>query len=154
MGVVHGLGPQRRSRGFSPSAPTEGNRQGSRAIRSRFFDQCWSHQMMQYKGYMGHVEYDDEAKILHGCVLGILDVITFQADTARQIEKAFRDSVDDYLQFCAHRGEKPEKSYSGKLLLRMNPELHRALDMVAEIEGKSLNGAAVELLEKALATKG
>ena len=61
--------------------------------------------MMQYKGYMGHVEYDDEAKILHGRVLGITDVITFQADTAREIEKAFRDSVDDYLQFCAQRGE-------------------------------------------------
>jgi predicted HicB family RNase H-like nuclease len=68
--------------------------------------------MMQHKGYFGKVECDDEAQILHGEVLGIKDVVTFQADKANEIEKAFRDSVDDYLAFCKQRGEPPAISHS------------------------------------------
>lgn len=63
---------------------------------------------MKYKGYTGHVEYDGEAKIFHGDVLGIKDVVTFQGTTVDEIEKAFKDSIDDYLAFCKERGEKPE----------------------------------------------
>lgn len=59
--------------------------------------------MMKYKGYTGHVEYDDEAKIFHGEVLGIKDVVTFQGTTVDEIEQAFKDSVDDYLAFCKER---------------------------------------------------
>jgi predicted HicB family RNase H-like nuclease len=65
--------------------------------------------MMKYKGYTGHVEYDDEAKIFHGEVLGIKDVVTFQGTTVDEIEQAFKDSVDDYLAFCMERGEEPDK---------------------------------------------
>jgi len=60
--------------------------------------------MMKYKGYTGHVEYDDEAKVFHGAVLGIKDVVTFQGTTVDEIEQAFKDSVDDYLAFCKKRG--------------------------------------------------
>lgn len=65
--------------------------------------------MMKYKGYTGDVEYDDEAKIFHGEVLGIKDVVTFQGTTVNEIEQAFKDSVDDYLAFCAERGEEPDQ---------------------------------------------
>ena len=56
--------------------------------------------MMQYKGYIGKVEFDPDAKILHGEVIGIRDVVTFQGGSVKEVEKAFRDSVDDYLIFC------------------------------------------------------
>ena len=56
---------------------------------------------MKYKGYTGHVMFDDEAEIFHGEVLGIRDVVTFQGKSVKELEKAFRDSVDDYLEFCA-----------------------------------------------------
>ena len=68
--------------------------------------------MMKYKGYTGHVEYDDEAKIFHGEVLGIKDVVTFQGITVDEIEQAFKDSVDDYLAFCKER----EKNLIGHFL--------------------------------------
>jgi len=55
--------------------------------------------MMKYKGYIGLVDYDDDAKIFHGEIIGIKDVITFQGDSVKEIEKAFKDSVDDYLSF-------------------------------------------------------
>ena len=56
--------------------------------------------MMKYKGYIGSVEYDDTAKLFHGEVIGLKDVITFQGTTVKEIEKAFKDSVDDYISWC------------------------------------------------------
>src|SRR5579862_9820398 len=95
--------------------------------------------MMQYKGYIGNVNFDDEANIFHGYVIGLKDVITFQGTTVKEIKQAFKDSVDDYLDWCKERGEKPEKTYSGKLHLRLNPELHAHLAIEAEKQGVSLN---------------
>ena len=66
--------------------------------------------MLKYKGFLGNVVYDDEAKILHGEVVGIDDVITFQAKDVDRIEREFKNSVDDYLAFCKKEGKKPEKS--------------------------------------------
>jgi predicted HicB family RNase H-like nuclease len=68
--------------------------------------------MMKYKGYTGHVKYDDEAKIFHGEVLGIKDVVTFQGTTVDEIEQTFKDSVEDYLAFCKERGEEPDRPFS------------------------------------------
>src|SRR5438270_6313866 len=104
--------------------------------------------MMQYKGYFGKVDYDDEAQILHGEVLGIKDVITFQADKASKIEKAFHESVDDYLAFCKERGEKPNKPFSGQFVVRLNADLHRQLAAIAEAGGKSLNAVVAEYLAR------
>lgn len=95
--------------------------------------------MMQYKGYLGSVEVDEEVGILHGTVIGIRDVITFQGNTVKQIKKAFHDSVDDYLAFCDERGEVPDKPYSGKFLIRTEPEVHRTISLIAEYQGVSLN---------------
>ena len=106
--------------------------------------------MMQYKKYFGHIEYDDEAKIFHGEVIGLKDVITFQGTTVDEIEKAFKDSIDDYLSWCKERGEKPEKPYSGKFNLRIPPELHAKLVAHAELENTSLNIYIKETLKRAV----
>ena len=68
--------------------------------------------MMEYKGYIGKVEIDEEAGILYGEVINVRDVITFEGESVDEIQKAFRESVDDYLDFCAQRGESPEKPFS------------------------------------------
>lgn len=102
--------------------------------------------MMEYKGYIGVVEFDDEASIFHGDVVNTRDVITFQGKSVAEITKAFRESVDDYLQFCKERGEESDKPFSGRLVLRMEPKLHRALAVAARREKKSLNSLIVEKL--------
>lgn len=102
--------------------------------------------MMEYKGYIGVVEFDDEASIFHGDVVNTRDVITFQGKSVAEITKAFRESVDDYLQFCKERGEESDKPFSGRLVLRMEPKLHRALAIAARREKKSLNSLIVEKL--------
>jgi len=106
--------------------------------------------MMQYKGYSGKVEYDGDANILHGEVLGIRDVVTFQAKSVDELQKAFRESVDDYLAFCKQRGEEPDKSSSGKFVVRIDPELHRKANIVAASAGKSLNSLVAQLLNEGL----
>lgn len=104
--------------------------------------------MLKYKGYTGQVQYDDEAKIFHGDVVGIKDVITFQGTTVEEIEQAFRDSVDDYLKWCKERKEVPEKPYSGKFNLRIPSDLHEKLARTANAEGVSLNAYIYEALKK------
>jgi predicted HicB family RNase H-like nuclease len=107
--------------------------------------------MMKYKGYTGHVIYDDEAKIFHGEVLGIKDVITFQGTTVDEIEQAFKDSVDDYLAFCKERGEEPDKPFSGKFNLRIPPDLHAKLSIAAQSQGESLNSFIGKMLQRLVA---
>jgi predicted HicB family RNase H-like nuclease len=94
---------------------------------------------MQYKGYTGRVEFDDDADLFHGEVIGLRDVITFQGRTVDEVKRAFRESVDDYLAFCAKRGEQPERPFTGKLMLRLSPDLHRKVYMAARQAGTSLN---------------
>lgn len=106
--------------------------------------------MMKYKGYFGEVKYDSEAKIFHGEVIGLKDVITFQAKTVDELEKAFKDSINDYLKWCAERNEKPEKTYSGKIHVRTEPDLHAQLALEAAKRGISLNDLITKLLKETL----
>jgi predicted HicB family RNase H-like nuclease len=103
--------------------------------------------MMEYKGYIGKVEYDDEAGIFHGEVINLRDVITFQGETVEELRLAFRESIEDYLDFCAERGEQPEKPFSGKFILRIPPELHRKIYVRAKTSDKSLNSWVIDVLE-------
>ncbi len=104
--------------------------------------------MMQYKGYSAQVAFDDQDNVFHGEVWGIRDVVTFQGTNVAELRQAFRDSVDDYLEFCRQRGEAPEKPFSGRFLLRIPAGLHREIAALAQREGKSLNSWVVSRLEK------
>ena len=107
--------------------------------------------MMEYKGYVGKVEFDDEAGIFHGEVLDMRDVITFQGKSVAELKAAFQGSIDDYLAFCKQRGEEPDKPFSGQFVARIPPELHRQVNRAASISGKSLNAWVVEQLQTAVA---
>lgn len=106
--------------------------------------------MMEYKGYVGKVEIDDDAGVLYGEVINVRDVITFEGESVDDVQKAFRESVDDYLDFCAKRKESPEKPFSGKFVVRLPAELHRKAYIQAKLEDKSLNGWVTDVLETAL----
>lgn len=110
--------------------------------------------MMEYQGYIGKIEFDNEASIFHGEVINTRDVITFQGKSVAELKKAFRESVDDYLAFCAERGEEPDKPFSGQFVARVSPDLHRRASLAASIAGKSLNAWVAEQLESAVKTKG
>lgn len=94
---------------------------------------------MKYKGYHGQVNYDEEAKLFHGEVVGLRDVITFQGTSVEELEQAFKDSIDEYLDFCKELKRIPEKPFSGKLMLRLPPEIHERAAYQAKRNGVSLN---------------
>ena len=104
---------------------------------------------MEYKGYVGVVEYDNEAKIFHGDVINTKDVITFQGKTVNEIEKAFKDSINVYIDWCKEEGVEPEKPYSGKFNVRLDPQLHRQIAILAKKRRMSLNS----FVEKAVSNE-
>ena len=95
--------------------------------------------MMEHKGYVGNVTFDPDADLFCGEVINIRDVVTFQGRSVDELRKAFVDSIEDYLTFCSERGESPDKPFSGKLMVRLTPELHRRLFIRAKRDRKSLN---------------
>lgn len=105
---------------------------------------------MEYKGYSAKVDFDEGENIFHGEVINLRDVVTFEGESVDQLRKAFQDSVDDYLEFCAERGEDPEKPYSGKFVVRVEPELHKRLAIEARKRGVSINALVGETLSKTM----
>jgi predicted HicB family RNase H-like nuclease len=104
---------------------------------------------MTHKGYAARVEFDAEDHIFVGRVIGIRDVVTFHGETVSELENAFHEAVDNYLDACASLGQQPNKPYSGKMLIRVSAEIHAAVAASAEAAGKSLNQWAGEILNKA-----
>lgn len=104
---------------------------------------------MSYKNYPARIEYSDEDECFVGRVVGIQDIITFHGESVGEVREAFEASVDFYLDTCAERGEEPNKSYSGNLMLRVTPEVHASVATAAEVSGMSINQWAAEKLLKA-----
>jgi predicted HicB family RNase H-like nuclease len=95
---------------------------------------------MKYKGYTGSGAYEPDDLVFFGTVDNITDIVTFQGDTVEELETAFRDSVDVYLEMCAEDGVEPQRPCSGKFVLRITPEMHRAAAAAARTQDESLNG--------------
>jgi len=102
-----------------------------------------------HKEYTGAVEIDPKAGILFGRVLDLDAVLTFEGETVREAEQAFRDTVEDYLDWCAERGVEPEKPLSGSLYLHTTPEQHRKIALAAAASGKSIAAWADDTLATA-----
>ena len=102
---------------------------------------------MEYKGYTGIPFIDEESESLYGHVIGLRDVITFHGDNVAELTQSFRDSVDEYLDFCKSLGD-PRRSRSLVGSYCGFPrELHRAPSIAAESAGLSLNSLILEKLQ-------
>jgi predicted HicB family RNase H-like nuclease len=104
---------------------------------------------MHFKNYSAQISFDDEDEIFVGKLAGISDTITFHATTVNDLREAFHEAVDDYLATCAKLGKSPQKTFSGRLMLRVDPAVHAKAAMAAELAGKSLNQWSEEVLDKA-----
>ena len=107
---------------------------------------------MDYKGYIGDVKYDSDAHIFHGEVINTRDVITFQGKSVDELEKAFQDSIDDYLEWCTEDGVEPERPYSGKFNLRISPELHKEIAITAKLLKLSINRFVEKAIQDEIST--
>ena len=109
---------------------------------------------MTHRGYAARIEYSDEDGCFVGRVAGIQDIITFHGDSVDEIRQAFEEAVDFYLDSCSKSGREPQKPFSGRLTLRLPPELHAYLAIQAEAKGTSLNNLVVDALTQASDSQG
>lgn len=109
---------------------------------------------MSHKGYTARVEYDERDNIFVGRVLGVRSIISFHGETVTELRAEFEHAIKDYLAECKQSGVHPEKPASGKLLLRVPPEVHGRALVAAQAAGKSLNQWATEVLEQAVLPGG
>lgn len=105
---------------------------------------------MTHNGYTARIEFDERDGIFVGRVLGLRSIISFHGETVAQLRKAFAGAMRDYLADCSEQGLAPEKPASGKLLLRVPPDVHSRALVAAQSKGKSLNQWATEALERAV----
>jgi predicted HicB family RNase H-like nuclease len=103
---------------------------------------------MQYREYTATIQYDDDDGLFYGDVMDLRDTITFSGSSAEELKHAFRQAVDDYIEFCAGRGEVPDKPFSGRFVLRLDPSLHRRASIAAGALQVSLNSFIARAVER------
>ncbi len=105
---------------------------------------------MTYKGYAARIEYSDEDNCFVGHVAGINDVVGFHGESVTELRTAFEEAVDDYLETCEKLNRSPQRPYSGRIMLRIPPQVHAAVATAAEISGKSINQWATDTFAHAV----
>ena len=105
--------------------------------------------IMQQKGYVARIDYDEDDKLFRGKVANIRDTIVFVGRNPDELERDFAEQLKFYFEVCEKRGKKPERPYSGQFVLRIDPEVHRALAVAADREDMSLNRWAEQALARA-----
>ena len=104
--------------------------------------------VLNYKSYYAQIAYDPSADAFHGRVIGMQDVIDFYGRTPEELRQEFKDSVEEYLAWCKEEGTAPEKTWLGKLTIRVDEDLRRRLTVVAEMAGESVNAWITQLLDR------
>ena len=104
---------------------------------------------MTHNGYSARVEFDAADRVFVGHIAGIRDIVGFHGESVSELETAFREAVDDYLAACKKLKQAPDKPYSGRVMLRLPPDLHARASAAAQVEGLSFNQWAARALEQA-----
>lgn len=101
---------------------------------------------LEYKGYVGTIEFSEPDNLFYGKVMGIRSLISYEGTTAQELVRDFHEAIDDYLALCAEKGIEPERAYKGSFNIRISPELHKTAAVYAASRQVSLNS----LVEAAL----
>ena len=108
--------------------------------------------MMKYKGFYGSVEFSDSDNVFFGRIIGISDRILYEGTDVKSLRKDFEETVDWYIDACKEVGKEPEKVYKGTFNVRINPVLHKKLELYATSHGKTLNSTVEEAIKKFVTT--
>ncbi len=106
---------------------------------------------LEYKGYKGSVEYSKADNCLFGKVLGMnKDLILYEGNTVDELREDFEAGIESYIAGCLADGVEPRKPYSGTLNIRISPETHSRIAMLAKEAGTTINGYIRQALENQL----
>jgi predicted HicB family RNase H-like nuclease len=95
--------------------------------------------LLQYKGYYAEIHFSSEDEVFYGKLIGINDLVSFEADSVKGLKKAFKEAIEDYLETCKHLNKSPDKTYKGSFNVRIPSELHKEAAMFAAIKKITLN---------------
>lgn len=104
--------------------------------------------LFEYKGYSGSIEYSAADDVMHGKVLGIRSLLSYEGDSIKNLRKDFEETIDEYIADCAEEGVEPEKPYKGSFNVRVTPELHRSLAIYSASHGRTLNSTVEEAIKR------
>lgn len=102
--------------------------------------------ILEYKGYIGNIEFSEADGVFYGKVQGIRSLISYEGENAKDLITDFHCAVDDYLALCQERGTEPEKAYKGTFNIRISPELHKNAAIYAAEHKTSLNSVVENAL--------
>ena len=121
---------------------------------SEFFRTGGTHMKntMEYKGYIGSVEFSEADGMFFGKVMGIRSLISYEGTNAKELVDDFHEAVDDYLELCLEQGKAPEKAYKGSFNVRISPELHRQAAICATANQMTLNSFVENAMRKFIVT--
>ncbi|MEG1092163.1 MAG: type II toxin-antitoxin system HicB family antitoxin [Clostridia bacterium] len=108
---------------------------------------------MEYKGYVGSVEFSEADGLFFGKVMGVRSLISYEGTTAKDLVEDFHNAVDDYLALCCDRKEAPEKAYKGSFNIRVSPELHKRAVIYATAQRMTLNRVIENALQSYISTR-
>lgn len=103
---------------------------------------------LEYKKFVGNVNFSEEDDVFFGKIEGINALVTFEGQTVAGLKEAFKEAVTDYIEFCKAKGIKAQKTYTGVLNVRLTPEIHRKAALVATKSGTTLNGLIRKAVRK------
>ena len=105
---------------------------------------------MEYAGYQGSVQYNDEDRVFYGKVMFIPALLSYEGTSVRSLKGSFKEAVDDYLDLCKRAGKVPERPVMGSFNVRTMPDLHRRAVLYANENDQNLNSVVTEALEEFL----
>jgi len=103
---------------------------------------------IEYKGYIGSVEYSNDDNCLLGKVQGIRSLISYEGNSVEELKKSFEYMVDGYLEDCKQENIEPEKPYKGSLNIRIGSDTHRILALQAQAQDTTINAFIKEILDQ------
>jgi predicted HicB family RNase H-like nuclease len=103
---------------------------------------------MTIDGYDAVIQYDPDIKLFRGEFVGLNGGADFYAKSVDGLEKEGRTSLKIFLQMCKEKGIEPRKSFSGKFVVRVPPELHARVTEAAAARRVSLNELVKAALER------
>ncbi len=106
---------------------------------------------LKYKGFIGSVDFSEEDNVFFGRIEGIDGLVNFEGSSVDELKSAFHEAVEDYLTFCKEEGIVPKKSYSGTLNIKISPDIHRQIAVLANKAGVSINAFIKQALDREVA---
>jgi len=107
---------------------------------------------LNYKGFIGSVSFSEEDNAFFGKIEGINGLVNFEGESVSELKTAFHDAVEDYIAYCKEEGVELHKSYTGNINIRISPEIHSRIAMLAKKAGMSINGFVRQAIDKQMAT--